>query len=247
MIRDFWWCWVYSLRELWSRRVSFFKFVLILYPVYFIAIAIPPKPMATPLRTNLTSNATTLAIPTVPTAITPHSAIVSTMDKVRSILSYFLYDLSRWFLSMEIYFCISLICCNLNALTHSTEGAVQLLPVVLFSLFFLVQFCPFLSVLSVFIRILNWASNVYSTYFVNSLLRQGITNTNELKAVWQSFDSTYGIVVKRVFSTLSLTLTFIIMCLYTGECSAKLQYDKASLLRLKTTLSNSEQTTKLYF
>ena len=50
-------------------------------------------------------------------AILPNSVIASTIDKARMILSYFLYNLSRSFLSTEIYFWISLIFCNLNTST----------------------------------------------------------------------------------------------------------------------------------
>ena len=91
--RDFRWCWVYSRRKLLSRRVSLI-FLLHLFRAYFIAIAIaiPPKLIATPSRTNPTGAATTLArraISVVPAAIPPHSAIVSTIDKVWMILLYF--------------------------------------------------------------------------------------------------------------------------------------------------------------
>ena len=54
----------------------FFDFLLNMFLAYFIviAIAIPPKPMATPSRTIPTGAATTLAglaIPIVPAAIRP--------------------------------------------------------------------------------------------------------------------------------------------------------------------------------
>ena len=90
----------------------FFNFLVIFLRAYFITTAALPKPMATPLRTNPTG----AAIPRDPVEIPPHAAIVSTMDKARTNVLYFVYVLSRSFLSTEIYFCISQIC-NLNALT----------------------------------------------------------------------------------------------------------------------------------
>ena len=72
-----------------DAHACFLFFFEILYRANFIVVAAPPRPMVNPSSTNPTGAATMvamLAIPTSPTPMATVSAIVSTMDKVTSIL-----------------------------------------------------------------------------------------------------------------------------------------------------------------